>query len=88
MLLFKTDRKELYVYTVRFAGGTRAGQGGRRDGMSSKIAGEQLPRLIKYTDHIVTANHLVEMHRHLVVIHLISHNEVSMLQQKGDAQEH
>lgn len=53
--------------------------------MSSEIAGEQLPRLIKYTDHIVTTNHLVEMHRHLVIIHLIAHNEVPMLQQKSDA---
>lgn len=47
--------------------------------MSSKIAGKQLPRLIKYTDHIVTANHFIEMHRHFVVIHLVAHNEISML---------
>lgn len=56
--------------------------------MSSEVTGEQLPRLIKHTNHVVAADHLVEVHRHLVVIHLISHDEITMLQQKGDAEEH
>lgn len=56
--------------------------------MSSEVTGEQLPRLIKYTNHVVAADHLVKVHRHLVVIHLISHDEITMLQQKGNAEEH
>lgn len=47
--------------------------------MSSEISGKQLSRLIKHSDHVVTTDHLVEVHRHFVVIHLIAHKEVSVL---------
>lgn len=56
--------------------------------MSSEITSEQLSCLIEHSNHVVTANHFVEMHRHLVIVHLITHHEVTMLQQKGNAQEH
>lgn len=56
--------------------------------MPSEITGEQLSCLIEHSYHVVTADHLVEVHRHLVVVHLIPHDKITMLQQKGDAQEH
>lgn len=56
--------------------------------MSSEITSEQLSCLIEHSDHVVTANHFVKVHRHLIIVHLITHHKITVLQQKSDAQEH
>lgn len=53
-----------------------------------QIHGVQLPRLVEDPVHVVFTHHLVEMHRQLVVIHAISHDVVSVLQQDRKAEEH